>query len=178
MKPYLLLIVLCISTISIGQTIDAQNLQRISHNDENATNTPNAFLSRSDITGTPDEGALFYDNTTKNVYVFNDNGWQRLYKAPQIIEITGNYTLSEIDDGNVIKAKSSTGLTLTVPLNLPVGFNVSVYQTDTGQVTISGTIGVSLLNRLSCFVTAGKDAGAGIICTENNTFHITGDLTD
>ena len=178
MKRYLLFVLISFSTVVIGQTIDAGLLQRVSHNDESATDTPTIFLSRGDITGTPQEGSLFYDNITKNVYIYTDAGWSRLYMAPKILEITANYTLTEADDGNVIRAKSTTPITLTIPSNLPVGFNVSVYQTDTGNVTIMAQNGVDLLNRLSCFVTAGKDAGAGIISTQLNTFHITGDLTN
>jgi len=163
--------------VAIAQSIDAKLLQRVSHNDESETTAPTIFLSRNDIVGIPDEGALFYDNIAKNVYIYTDTGWSRLYIAPKIIKINTNYTLTEADDGNVIKAENITDITLTIPQNLPIGFNVSVYQTNTGTITITGASGVTLRNRLSCFVTAGKDAGAGIISTEANNFHITGDLT-
>jgi len=178
MKNLIISTFLLISVSTLGQSIDAELLQRVSHNDQNETGTPTGFLSRSNINGTPEEGSLFYDNNTKNVYIYTDEGWRRVYIAPKILEITGNYTLSDTDDGNVIKARSASAITLTVPAGLPPGFNVSVYQTDSGNVSLVGAAGVTLLNRLSCFVTAGKDAGVGIISTESDTFHITGDLKD
>lgn len=89
---------------------------------------------------------------------------------------TANYTLTADDNGKVFTFSSATDVTLTVPNGLPVGFNISIYQTNAGQVTIAGAGGVTILNRLSRFKTAGQHAGAGLICTSTNNFHLTGDL--
>lgn len=89
-----------------------------------------------------------------------------------VVNKTANYTLTAADNGKVFTF--SNAATLTVPNGLPIGFNISIYQTGTGNVTITG--GATVLNRLSRFKTAGKDAGAGLVSTALNTYHLTGDL--
>ena len=101
------------------------------------------------------------------------------FKAQKTVEVvnkTSNYTLKASDNGKVFTFNSTSAITLTVPSGLFVGFNISIYQTNTGKVTISGATGVNILNRLNRFKTAGKNAGAGLVCTSSNSFHLTGDL--
>lgn len=91
-----------------------------------------------------------------------------------VVNKTANYTLTIADNGKVFTFDSTIDITLTVPNGLPIGYNISIYQINTGEVTIQG--GATILNRLSRFKTAGKDAGAGLISTDTNIFHLTGDL--
>lgn len=95
-------------------------------------------------------------------------------KLVSVVNKTTSYTLSAADNGKVFTFNSGTAMTLTVPTGLAVGFNISIYQTGVGEVTIIG--GATILNRLSRFKTAGKDAGAGLLITATNTAHLTGDL--
>ncbi|SEB37097.1 hypothetical protein SAMN04489761_0224 [Tenacibaculum sp. MAR_2009_124] len=94
----------------------------------------------------------------------------------EVVNQVSNYTLTANDNGKVFTFNSTGNLTLTVPSGLPIGFNISIYQINTGRVTISGAGGVSILNRLSRFTTAGQHAGAGLVSTSTNNFHLTGDL--
>lgn len=132
--------------------------------------------TRADITGGLQEGLVFYDKGTDGLYVYTNGQWRRVYYAPLVKPQTANYTLVPGDDGDVITFDSATDVVLTVPAGLEAGFNVSIYQLGAGRVTIQGAAGVNVLNRLSRFVTAGPNAGAGIISTGNNNFQITGDL--
>ncbi|MCW2119853.1 beta strand repeat-containing protein [Flavobacterium sp. 7A] len=91
-----------------------------------------------------------------------------------VVPKTANYTLVAADNGKVFTFNSAAAVTLTVPTGLTIGYNVSIYQTGIGNVTIAG--GATILNRLSRFKTAGKDAGVGLIITATNTAHLTGDL--
>ncbi|MDC1162348.1 hypothetical protein OAT18_02780 [Tenacibaculum sp.] len=93
-----------------------------------------------------------------------------------VVNKTADYTLILSDNGKVFTFNSSSDVTLTIPAALPIGYNISVYQIGTGKVIITGDTGVNVLNRLSRFKTAGKDAGVGVIATSLNTFHLTGDL--
>ena len=102
--------------------------------------------------------------------------WKPLVFAAKVIEKTGNYTLTQGDNETIFTFNSSAAITLTIPSGLPVGYNVSVYQTGTGKVTIVGSGGTSIKNRLSRFRTAGKDAGVGIVSTSIDVYHLTGDL--
>lgn len=98
---------------------------------------------------------------------------------PNLAEVVNkitNYTLVLADNGKVLTFNSAADVTLTIPAGLPVGYNISIYQIGNGNVTITGAGGVTVLNRLSRFKTAGKDAGIGLIATATNVFHLTGDL--
>lgn len=153
-----------------AQTINAELITNVKQGD------PTAVSDITDISGTIPEGGLLYDSTRKAIYIYNGTQWRKLYFGPLISEQTGNYTLQDSDDGNVITFNSVADVTLTVPAGLDVGFNVSIYQLGTGKITITPSGGATVNNRLSRFVTAGQNAGAGIICTASNVYHVTGDL--
>ena len=92
-----------------------------------------------------------------------------------IKEITSNYTLQASDTGKVLRVNSGTDVTLTFPSGLPLGFHISVYQYGSGTVSFTGS-GATVHNRSNRFRTAGQHAGAGIVCTAINEFHLVGDL--
>lgn len=164
MNKFFLLVLFC--TVSLSAQIDDNALFKL----EGATQTTISGLTPSG------EGNFIYNTTDKKVYVFDGTSWRKLLFAPQVFEKTGNYTLVASDDGNVITFNSATNVTLTVPAGLAVGFNVSVYQIGVGRVTITEAGGVSVRNRLSRFITAGQNAGVGLMCTATNVFYATGDL--
>ncbi|MFV0249279.1 MAG: hypothetical protein ACK5H1_10045 [Tenacibaculum sp.] len=101
--------------------------------------------------------------------------WEDKNLASVVIK-NSNYILAPTDSGKVFVFDSSTDIILTVPKELPVGFNISIYQINNGKVTIKNNDGVNVLNRLGRKKTAGKNAGAGLICIRSNTFYLTGDL--
>lgn len=140
------------------------------HAVENETEINNISITNSK------EGALIYNKNNKRLYKYNGAKWIKLAIAPTVKEVTtANYEFLPEDDGNIITINSSADTVATIPANLPIGFNVSVYQIGDGKVTISGS-GTTIKNRLNRFRTAGKDAGVGIVSTATNIFHITGDL--
>lgn len=167
MKYYFLAIFMGVYAFAKAQSVDAQFLTNIKHG---------ATTSISDVTAPLIEGTIIYDSPSKQVYAYDGTQWRRIYYAPIVAPKTANYTLTSQDDGNVITFNSATNVTLTVPAGLPIGFNISIYQIGTGQVTITGAGGVAVRNRLSRFVTAGINAGAGIISTATNVYHVSGDL--
>lgn len=124
------------------------------------------------------EGKLVFNAETKKVNVFLDGVWKELLFAfsTDVHLKIANYTLTVLDNESVITFDSPSDVILTIPAGLSIGFNVSVYQINTGKVTIQGASGVSVLNRLNRFRTAGKDAGIGIVSTSQDVFHLTGDL--
>jgi len=134
-------------------------------------------LTTAEITAlsAPVDGMLAFDSTIKKLYVYANGTWKPLIFAAKVVEKTGDYTLVQGDNEAIFTFNSSSAITLTIPSGLPVGYNVSIYQTGTGKVTIVGS-GTSIKNRLSRFRTAGKDAGVGIVSTASDTYHLTGDL--
>lgn len=170
MKKIITLLFLCFYAFAKAQTIDAALITNIKQN--NATETSEI----TNISGTPLEGSLLYDSTRKGGYIYDGTDWRRIYFAPRVDEKTASYTLLPSDDGNVLKFTGTADVTLTVPAGLDIAFNISVYQLGTGKVTIVAASGATVNNRLSRYVLAGQNAGAGIICTAVNTYHVTGDL--
>jgi hypothetical protein len=141
----------------------------------NATSTEISNLNTSSIT----EGTLIYDIDKKKVMGFIDSQWKEIMTSsltPKVSAKITDYTLVIDDNDSILTFNSSTNITLTIPAGFPIGYNISIYQIGTGKITIVGTNGVTVKNRLSRFKTAGKDSGAGIICTATNVFHVTGDL--
>jgi len=126
----------------------------------------------------PSTGALVYNRTEGAVFQYNGSNWEKVDTTnalPVVFAKTTSYTLTTADNGNILTFNSSTDVKLEIPAGLPVGFNVSVYQIGDGKVYFVGTL-ISIKNRLSRFITAGKDAGAGLVATGRDTFHLTGDL--
>lgn len=122
------------------------------------------------------EGKLVFNSESKKLLVYSNNIWKELLFISNVYQKTANYTLTLSDNASVITFDSANDVTLTIPSGLPIGYNVSVYQVNSGKVTVQGAAGVNVLNRLSRFKTAGKDAGIGIVCTSTGVFHLTGDL--
>ncbi|MEE9362878.1 MAG: hypothetical protein V3U92_09810 [Cellulophaga sp.] len=129
----------------------------------------------------PITGSLVYNTTKGSIMQYNGSSWDKLLEGgggttPRVTALASNYTVASTDNGNVFTFNSATDVTITIASGLSVGFNISIYQIGNGKVNIVGASGVTIKNRLSRYKTAGKDAGAGIICTASNTFHVTGDL--
>lgn len=160
-------------TMSFGSTLLAQIDENLLLSLTNATT-----LEMNAITNMP-TGALIFNSTEKWVYQYNGASWEKLITTeilPKVIIKTGDYTLKASDNGSVFTFDNTSDMRLTIPSDLPIGFNISIYQIDAGKVFFSGSGGVELKNRLSRFKTAGKDAGVGLIFTAKNTVYLTGDL--
>jgi len=147
---------------------------------------------------TPQKGMMIYNITDNKLYYYNGTQWINIDKTiistdsdnalnagsdggayfpkEKVLVKSTNYTLTSNDNRAILTFDSTTDVTLTIPTGLPTGYNVSIYQINTGKVLISAGAGVSIKNRLSRFKTAGKDAGIGIVSTASDIFHITGDL--
>lgn len=141
----------------------------------NGTTTEISNINTSSIT----EGTLVYDTDKKKVMGYINSQWKEIMTSTVTATVsskTASYTLVNDDNGSILTFNSNSDMTLTVPSGLSIGYHISIYQIGTGKVTIVGSGGVAIKNRLSRFKTAGKDSGVGIICTATNTFHATGDL--
>lgn len=129
------------------------------------------------ITGPINKGALVFDTSLNKVFQYNGTNWRQITDGLRTVtEKTASYTLALTDNYTVLTFNSTNNVILTVPSGLPETFNVSVYQTGTGKVEFEGDGGVTLISLKNRFKTAGQDAGAAIIATATNSFHLTGDL--
>lgn len=95
----------------------------------------------------------------------------------QVVTVTGTtYTLSAADLGVMLDFTSNSAITLTVPNTLAVGFQVSITQAGTGQITIAGSGGMVVNNRWNGNRTSGRWAKAGIEVRAANSAVLSGDV--
>ena len=105
----------------------------------------------------------------------SDGGYRITSNA--INSLTGTtYSLLTSDNGKVITWSNASGVTLTVPSGLPVGFNTTIIQIGAGSVGITGS-GTTLNSFEGKLRTAGQHAAVSIISYSSNIFNIAGGLT-
>lgn len=85
------------------------------------------------------------------------------------------YTLQASDFGKILKFTSSNAITLTVPHNLVIGFNCTVIQNGSGQITFSDNGSSTLYNRQSHTKTAGQYAVVKLTSCVADKFILSGD---
>jgi len=107
--------------------------------------------------------------------VISDGGYRITSNA--INALTGTtYSLLTTDNGKIITWSNASGVTLTVPSGLPVGFNTTVIQIGAGAVGITGS-GTTINSFEGKRRTAGQHAAVSIISYSSNVFNIAGGLT-
>lgn len=88
--------------------------------------------------------------------------------SAKLVELSGtSLTLDNDDNGVVIYTTSTSATTITVPSGLATGFNVTVMQMGSGQVTFTGS-GTTIRNASSDTKTSGQYAVVGIIIQGTN----------
>jgi hypothetical protein len=92
-----------------------------------------------------------------------------------------SYTLAITDaDNRVIELSNTSAITLTVPLNssvpFAIGSQVQILQTNTGQVTVAATGGVTI-NANPGLKLRGQWSFATLIKRAENTWVLVGDVT-
>jgi hypothetical protein len=104
-------------------------------------------LYQSDAPSTPQIGALWTDSDTDVIYVWNGSTWH----SPAGIErnVRGaSYTLVLSDRSKLIEMGVGAANTLTIPPNssaaFPIGTQITVLQTSSGQTTLAPGSGVTL----------------------------------
>jgi len=96
----------------------------------------------------------------------------------QINTITSSYELTASDNAEVIQSNANLAISLTIPTNLPTGFNCMVLQNGTGQITFTAASGVTLRNRNTYNKTMGQYALATVLHIGSNIFVISGELSN
>ena len=96
------------------------------------------------------DGTVVIDGKTD----FNDNALTG-YGADLQTESGTTKTLAASDNGTIIVCSSNSAVTITVPTNLPSGFNCMIIQNGDGQVSLSAS-STTLLNNRNGSKTAGS----------------------
>ena len=125
-----------------------------------------------------DKGLLVYDTDIENFFFYNPvNGLWASINTGKVSTITEtSYTLSIYDYGKILDFTASSNITLTVPSTLPLGFQVSITQAGSGNITFTGSNGMIINNRWGGTKTSGQWAKAGIEVRATNSSVLSGDV--
>jgi len=129
-------------------------------------------LTGRDVASTaPTEGQVLTWDATLNT-------WKpAVFGVFPVITITASsYTLSAADHGKILDFTSSSAVSVTVPASLSMGFQVSISQAGTGQITFTGSGGMAVNNRWGGSTTSGRWAKAGIEVRAANSSVLSGDV--
>ena len=94
--------------------------------------------------------------------------------AANVATITAGYNLTATDNGKIIQSTAASAITVTIPAGLPTGFNCTIVQMGTGQMTFSGTY----LNRGNFTKTASQYAIVSILHLGGNTIVVSGEMSN
>jgi hypothetical protein len=87
------------------------------------------------------------------------------------------YSLLPADNGKIINISVASGIAVTVPSGLPIGFNCTLVQYGTGQITLA-TSGTILKNRSSYTKSAGQYSIMTIINMGSETYIVSGEMSN
>jgi hypothetical protein len=91
------------------------------------------------------------------------------------------YTLQLTDAGNVVDCSNASAITVTVPPNTSVAFDVGtqieVMQGGAGKVTLAQGSGVTINSKGSNKACAAQYVGVTLLKTATDTWRLMGDLT-
>lgn len=87
--------------------------------------------------------------------------------AIDVVPFSGNLTLNANHAEALLQCSDGSGVTVSLPRNLPVGFYAIVEQGGAGQVTFAAATGATLVNRQTHAKTAGQYATVSVFVRTN-----------
>ena len=108
--------------------------------------------------------------------VASDTGYRITSNA--INSQTGtSYTLTGTDNGKIVTFNNGSAVTVTIPTDLPVGFNCTAIQLGAGQVGFTNAAGLTMQSYGNQYKLLGQHASATIIEYTTNIVNVSGNLT-
>lgn len=106
---------------------------------------------------------------------------ESVWELDTTADTTTAYTLVLGDAGKYVTLSNASAVTLTVPTNATVAFDVgtvvNLVQLGAGQVTIAGAVGVTVNSQGSKLKLSGQYAVASLLKTATNTWVALGNLS-
>ena len=106
---------------------------------------------------------------------------ESVWELDTTADTTTAYTLVLGDAGKYVTLSNAASITLTIPANATVAFDVgtvvNVVQLGAGQVTIAGAVGVTVNSEGSKLKLKGQYAVASLLKTATNTWVALGNLS-
>jgi hypothetical protein len=90
---------------------------------------------------------------------------------------TDSYTLSSEDRGKTLLFSSSATQGITCSSGFDIGYNCTFVQLGSGQLELTASVGVSLLNRQSHTKSAGLYAAVSVVIVSADTYILAGDTS-
>jgi hypothetical protein len=116
--------------------------------------------------------ATFTNFTTTNAVA---NSYQ--FSASAVMtETTTARTLSASDNGKIIYCTNTSPITVTTASGLGVGFSATIFQGNTGNVTIAAGSGTTLGSYSGQYVSQGNNARIMVFSPTSNNFVVSGDI--
>lgn len=133
---------------------------------------------------TPATGLLIYNtatagtipnNVSPGYYYWNGNSWVKI-SGGTILDNSksSSFTLTASDNNKLFIISASSAATVTVPSNLPLGFNCQIIQGSSGLITISGASGVTL-NGANGLKTRSMNSIIGLTMISSTLGYVYGD---
>lgn len=97
--------------------------------------------------------------------------------AANINARTVSYTLVAADNGKILNFTNTSAVTVTIPSGLPAGFNCTVVQNGTGQITFAAS-STTINNRNGFTKTAGQYSMVSILHMGSNVFITSGEMSN
>ena len=94
--------------------------------------------------------------------------------AANVASISANYNITSADNGKVIQSTSASAISIAIPTGLPTGFNCTVVQMGTGQITFTGTF----FNRGGFTKSASQYSVISILHLGSNSIIVTGEMSN
>ena len=121
-------------------------------------------------------GSIFNNGTISTTGHITAASGYRITSAAINAQTATGYTLVATDNGRIITFDSAATHTLRIPTGLDIGFNATVIQLGTGQVTCTGLSGATV----NCYASGNKILGqhgsASVICYASNVYNLAGTL--
>lgn len=121
-------------------------------------------------------GSIFNNGTISTTGHITAASGYRITSAAINAQTATGYTLVAADNGRIITFDSAATHTLRIPTGLDIGFNATIIQLGTGQVTCTGLSGATV----NCYASGNKILGqhgsASVICYASNVYNLAGTL--
>lgn len=164
------------STVSLNSVVNAKaginNFQNPAARDLAIASPSNgivAFVRQDELGSVINQLQYYYNGVWRN---YNDSAW--------LDSKTADYELSLSDAGKTIRVSSSDLVTITVPLNSStpfiVGQRIEIIRNGSGEVAITGPVGVTINSKNSNKRIAAQYSGAVLVKDDTNTWILIGDL--
>ncbi len=101
---------------------------------------------------------MSYDYSTGRVHVIN---------LAKVVDLGGNYTLTNTDIGSVFRNDDTINYTITVPNDLIGGFSAGFLQYSTGTITL--ITGANAINRSAKTALSAQYARGSVFVAKQNT---------